>query len=361
MLIIVASVGIIALVILLLIRFTPEPPIGDVEYAGETLSKARTSMAGTYSKKLFSEARADFDSAMLNWQKENEKFIFFRDYNKVKSFALLSANKAKQATENSITNSYTLKIQLKDKIDTLRETEASIERLFGRYPLPAGIRTRLSKGKLLLTEGELAYSKGQYLLANRKITDAEYLLAEVYENETSELKSYFERYPTWRRWTKSAINESRENNDYSIIIDKFSKKCYLYLNGEKKYEFEAELGRNWVGDKRRMGDKATPEGMYKIMKKCQGRETSYYKALSLDYPNSEDKEKFKSLISKGTIPAYSKIGCGIEIHGGGGKGVDWTEGCIALKDSEIDLIFNLVNVGTPVTIVGSMKSLNEIL
>jgi murein L,D-transpeptidase YafK len=135
----------------------------------------------------------------------------------------------------------------------------------------------------------------------------------------------------------------------------------LYLDGVKKYDFEAELGRNWVGDKKRMGDKATPEGVYKIVKKYQGRETAYYKALSLDYPNPDDKARFQSLISNGSIPAFSKIGSGIEIHGGGGKGVDWTEGCIALKDSEIDVIFNLVDPGTSVTIVGSTKSLDEIL
>jgi hypothetical protein len=51
----------------------------------------------------------------------------------------------------------------------------------------------------------------------------------------------------------------------------------------------------------------------------------------------------------------------IEIHGGGGKGVDWTEGCIALTNSEIDLVFSIAKVGTPVTIVGSIKDISQIL
>jgi lipoprotein-anchoring transpeptidase ErfK/SrfK len=72
-------------------------------------------------------------------------------------------------------------------------------------------------------------------------------------------------------------------------------------------------------------------------------------------------ERFKADISKGTLPVSSKIGGGIEIHGGGGKGVDWTEGCIALTNSEIEIIFNLAKVGTPVTIVGSMKNIGEFL
>jgi hypothetical protein len=361
MLIIIASAGFIALIILLLVRFTPQPPIGEVEYARETLSEAGANMAGTYSRKLYSEAEADFDSAMLNWHRENEKFIFFRNYDKVKSFAQISAKRAKQASVNSMTNSTTLKISLKDKIDSLNETEGYIDKLFGRYPFPAEIRSRISKGKLLLKETELAYSKGQYLPANRKIADAEYLLTGVYENATAELKNYFKSYPVWKRWMQAAINDSRKKNCYAIIVDKFSRKCYVYFGGIKKYEFDAELGRNWVGDKRRMGDKATPEGMYKIVKKYQGRETAFHKALSLDYPNSEDRERFKAEISKGTLPASSKIGGGIEIHGGGGRGVDWTEGCIALTNSEIDVIFNLAKVGTPVTIIGSMKDIGEIL
>lgn len=359
--IIIASLGFITLIILLLVRFTPQPPVGEMEYARETLSNAGTNKAGTYSKKLYSEAKANFDSAMVNWQRENEKFIFFRNYDKVKFYALISAKKGKQATESSITNSNTLKVKLKDKIDSVNETERYINELFGRYPLPSEIRSRISKGKLLLKEAELAYSKGLYLPANRKIADAEYLLTGVYENAAEGLKNYFKSYPTWKRWFQSAINESRKNNTYSIVVDKFSRKCLVYLDGIKKYEFDAELGRNWVGNKKRMGDKATPEGMYKIVYKYQGRETEYHKALSLDYPNSEDRERFKTEISRGNIPAYSKIGGGIEIHGGGGRGVDWTEGCIALTNSEIDILFNLVKVGTPVTIVGSIKDIGEIL
>jgi L,D-peptidoglycan transpeptidase YkuD (ErfK/YbiS/YcfS/YnhG family) len=359
--IIIASSGFIALIILFLVWFTPLPPIGEVKIAMKSLSKARTDKAGTYSKKLYSEAKADLDSAMVNWHRENEKFLFSRDYKKVKSYAQTSARKAKQAAENSISNSSILENRLKEKIDSLNETERSIDKLFGRYPLPEDLRTRISNGRLLLKEGELDYNKGQYLPANSKIAEAEYLLTGVYENTTAELKNYFKSYPAWKRLTQAAINDSKKNNSYAILVDKFSRKCYVYFSGIKKYEFDAELGRNWVGDKRRMGDKATPEGNYKIVNKFQGKETEYHKALSLDYPNKDDRDRFKAEISKGTLPASSKIGGGIEIHGGGGKGVDWTEGCIALTDSEIDIIFNLAKVGTQVTIVGSMKDIREIL
>jgi hypothetical protein len=351
----------IPLVILLLIRFTPQPPIGEMEYAREILSKAGTSKADTYSKKLFTEAKICYDSAMVNWQNENKRFIYFRHYDKVAMFAELSAKKANQAADNSTSSTSNLKIKLKQKIDSLNDLITKIDELFTTYPLTAEIRNRISKGKLLLKEAEIVYAKGQYLQANRKITDSEYLLTASYEYASANLKNYFKSYSVWRKWADKTLNESKKTRDYSIIIDKFSRKCLIYLNGAKKYEFEAELGKNWVGDKRLRGDMATPEGMYKITKKFEGSKTKYYKALLLDYPNDEDKEKFKSEIENGSLPASAKIGDLIEIHGNGGKGIDWTEGCIALTDKEMDIIFKITKVGTPVTIIGSMVDLKDVV
>ena len=54
-----------------------------MEHAREILSKAGKNKAETYSKKLYNEARVYYDSAMVNWQRENNRFIYFRDYDKV--------------------------------------------------------------------------------------------------------------------------------------------------------------------------------------------------------------------------------------------------------------------------------------
>jgi len=351
----------IPIIILLLIRFTPQPPIGEMDYAREILSKAETNKADTYSKKLFTLARIYYDSAMINWQKENKRFIYLRDYDKVAMFAELSSKKASQADENSISSTTNLIIKVKQKINSLKNLVAVINQLFTTYPLSSEIRNRISEGKMLLEEADIAYKKGQYLQANRKMTDSEYLLTASYDNATTNLKNYFKSYPVWKNWADKTINESKKNRDYSIIIDKFSRKCFVYLNGAKKYEFEAELGKNWVGDKRVKGDQTTPEGMYKITKKYERNKTKYYKALLLDYPNDEDMVKFKSEIAHGSLPASAKIGGLIEIHGNGGKGIDWTEGCIALTDQEMDTVFRIAKTGTPVTIVGSMIELENIV
>ena len=81
----------------MLVRFIPQPPEEKVTYARIALSEATSNKADTYSKKLYREAKALYDSAMINWQEENKRFIYFRNYEKVAGFAELSARKAEQA------------------------------------------------------------------------------------------------------------------------------------------------------------------------------------------------------------------------------------------------------------------------
>jgi hypothetical protein len=360
-LILTAVAVLISLTVILLIKLTPHPPIDQMDMARESLSKAVKSKADTYSRKLYNEARINYDSAMVNWERQNNRFIFFRNYDRVEMFAKNSAEKAAQAKENSISSSSTLKVKISHKIDTLEKLVKEIDKLFTTYPLPAETRNRISSGKLLLKEADVSFEKGEFLQANRKITDSEYLLVSSYESASENLRNYFKSFSIWQNLVEKAIRDSKRNGSYSIIIDKFSRKFLVYYNGTLKWEFDAELGKNWVGDKRMKGDNATPEGTYRITKKFDSRSTKYYKALLLDYPNAEDLVKFKSEKSKGSIPAWAKIGGLIEIHGNGGKGIDWTEGCIALTDKEMDSVFKIAAVGTPVTIVGSTVDLATIM
>lgn len=351
----------ISAVVMLMIQFIPEAPVSEMEHARACLASASRNKADTYSSKLYNEAKSSYDSAMANWQRENTKFIYFRDYEKVRIYAVQAAEKASKADESSISNTSSLKKKIAQKIDSLNNLVSEINRLFTTYPLESETRNRISKGKMLLEEAKVSYNKGHYLQSNRNITDSEYLLTTSFQSASEDLRTYFKLFPSWKKWMEKTIADSKRSGEYSIIIDKFSHKLTIYQKGVVKYEFDAEFGKNWVGDKRVRGDHATPEGMYKITKKFDRGRTKYYKALLLDYPNAEDIEKFKSEIARGTLPGTARIGGLIEIHGNGGKGIDWTEGCIALTDKEMDLLYKVTKVGTPVTIIGSASELSVVL
>ncbi len=114
--------------------------------------------------------------------------------------------------------------------------------------------------------------------------------------------------------------------------------------------YRVSLGREPVGPKRREGDDRTPEGVYRIDYRM--RDSAYHLALHISYPNEADRRRARR---HGVSP-----GGNIMIHGIGGavKKVgdlhplfDWTNGCIAVTDREIEEIWRLTPVGTVVNIL----------
>ncbi len=123
--------------------------------------------------------------------------------------------------------------------------------------------------------------------------------------------------------------------------------------------FKAEFGPNWLGTKMHKGDGATPEGVYLVVHKKERRKTIYHKALLLNYPNEDDKIRFAKNKKSGKILPGTEIGGLIEIHGEGGKGFDWTNGCVALNNHDMDYLFRSVTDNTPVVIVGSVEPIEK--
>jgi murein L,D-transpeptidase YafK len=135
----------------------------------------------------------------------------------------------------------------------------------------------------------------------------------------------------------------------SIVILKKDHVMELLSGGRVIRTYKVALGQGGLAPKEREGDARTPEGRYIIDAKYE--HSAYYKALHVSYPNPEDRRRAARL---GVAP-----GGAIMIHGlPNGKGwigarhrlYDWTLGCIALTDEEIDEVWRLVPVGTPVEI-----------
>jgi lipoprotein-anchoring transpeptidase ErfK/SrfK len=351
----------VALMGFLIFYPVPKPPVGEMGNARSAISNASKKNAAIYSETLFIEAKSSYDSAMLCWIRENEKHRYSRNFSKVSELASQASKKALEASIDAESNTTNLNIKIREKINELRKTDEDLNQRFSKYPMSTEMRNNISKGEILLAEAEMEWSNREYVQAQEKLDEVEKLLVPTYEYADANLRSYFRSYPLWKKWADSTIAESRTNQDYSIIVDKFSRKVYVYYNGELQLTYSAELGKNWVGDKKVRGDKATPEGMYEITKKYEGDSTSYYKALQINYPNDEDTALFEAALEKGSLPRSAKIGGMIQIHGDGGKGADWTAGCIAVTNREMDTLFKISRIGTPVTIVGSLRDLRHAL
>ena len=134
-----------------------------------------------------------------------------------------------------------------------------------------------------------------------------------------------------------------------IIVEKSKSRMYVYSNGILLKTYKISLGKNTKGAKEFEGDNKTPEGLYIINDKNPN--SKFHKNLGISYPNEIDIENAKKI--------GKKPGGQIKIHGLNNKYswigrlhllINWTAGCIAVTNKEIDELYNAVPIGTQIEI-----------
>lgn len=135
----------------------------------------------------------------------------------------------------------------------------------------------------------------------------------------------------------------------SIVVEKRLRRLTLYRDGQPVKQYGIALGRNPAGRKVQMGDFKTPEGTYFI----EGRNTQsqFYRSLRISYPDMLDQLRAKSLglIAGGDIMIHG-LPPGREQIGAAHRTSDWTEGCIAVTNEELDEIWRAIPDGAPIQI-----------
>ncbi|MAZ69465.1 MAG: murein L,D-transpeptidase YafK [Porticoccus sp.] len=135
----------------------------------------------------------------------------------------------------------------------------------------------------------------------------------------------------------------------SVLVDKSERKLYLLREGIKYREYSIALGPRPRGHKLHAGDERTPEGRYILDFKTE--KSDFYKAIHISYPNEQDIKRASDI---GAAPGGS-----IMIHGMPNNTTlppelvqmfNWTDGCIAVTDQDMDEIWSAIKPGTPIDI-----------
>lgn len=161
-------------------------------------------------------------------------------------------------------------------------------------------------------------------------------------------------------------------NEYQLLISKKNKELVVEKEGEVIKKYHIATGKGGKGTKRKQGDSKTPQGVYRISKFKESSRFHFF--IQLDYPNLVDawygyknkvidSKEFKRIATayknREIPPQDTKLGGFIGIHGLGEENekklaihqdINWTEGCIALTNAEINDLRKFVDVGTPVII-----------
>ena len=134
-----------------------------------------------------------------------------------------------------------------------------------------------------------------------------------------------------------------------IVIIKSQHQMVLQSHGKVLKSYKVSLGRNPVGPKTRQGDLRTPEGVYMIDGRYPNNE--YHMALHISYPNTADRARASKLrVAPGGDILIHGLPAAKNSPEKADPSTDWTKGCVAVRDHEIEEIYQMVPDGTVVEI-----------
>lgn len=149
--------------------------------------------------------------------------------------------------------------------------------------------------------------------------------------------------------------DTMDKKQVQLVVDKTNYSLKVLYKKRAIRMYRVTFGPQPKQNKCMEGDRCTPEGNFTITN--LNPRSMYNKFMLISYPDDNDWVRFNQLKKEGKIPASAKIGGAIGIHGiwqGGDQlidlGVGWTDGCVALKNRDVDDLYRLVGIGTKVTI-----------
>ncbi len=299
-------------------------------------------------------ARAALDAALLDYSRQEHRLFVLRDFRPVKAALAVAQERAASAERAGNERLAEARAEAEAAVDEALALEAHALALVAATSLPPAQRARMLHARLMAREAEGLLRAGEPAAARERALASEDELRRSVGPALAAAERYRsqEQLATWRRWVEETRRASRASGEPAILVFKEKNVLVLLAKGVPVRRYDAEIGANALGVKRSQGDRATPEGRYRIVKKKDRGQSIYHRALLLDYPNDQDRRRFAAAKRRGEIPKGAAIGGLIEIHGDGGRGQNWTEGCVALANPDMDDLFARVPVGTRVTIVG---------
>ena len=329
-----------------------DPPFYDKLRTQSALRDARRADAGRWDPDSMREAEAAMKAAAAAYRLEEVKFFPFQDFRGTRSALAIAMTRIEHALAQG--NRRRLEAQ-QAADDALAAAERDVSRsddVAETMHLGPYNRTLLQKGKIALAEARSMRERGDFLECAVRARESGEEARTVSGNAVEAAARYADAslVARWKRMVDETAAWSRTTGGTAIVVLKENHRVDLYDDGRVVRSYAADMGYRSVNDKLRSGDAATPEGRYRVTAKKPG--STYYKALALNYPNDDDRAEFERLRRLGRIPRGASLGGLIEIHGEGGRGKDWTKGCVAVANGDMDDLFRRSGVGTPVTIVG---------
>jgi L,D-transpeptidase-like protein len=331
------------------------PPVAELARARTRLEQARRDGIARYAPEEMTEAEKAVREAEREIALQSARAPFRRDYRvaatfleRARFYLLHARNEARERRERA---ERAASEQIRDLVDSLARARDVRRLLTPKDPqvnrLLVGADVDLELAQKNLQERDFTEALAAAESGNRRVHQVEQILLSSMVRFTTHPD-----LPSWRKWVDDAMGWSRAQRGAAFVVDKLRRRLTIYQAGRPDKVYSVDLGLGGMERKLRSGDDATPEGFYHVQEIRGPGQTQYHRAFLLDYPNAIDRKRFDAARRAGEIPRGADPGGLIEIHGEGGRDKDWTRGCVALTNAEMDELVKLVRVGTPVAIVG---------
>lgn len=335
----------------------PVPP--EVEKAKAQENDLWRAGAPIYAAAEYARYVDSLRSAREKLIRQNARLPWFRDYEEVRADYIVILAQGESLIKNVQAEKRSQSQDSSQRLLRVEERMGKIKALTLMMNEHAPVRENLARAEVAFREAQLLIRNEKYNELAPKLDTLDKHVRQAEEALSSILARYADdaQVARWRKLAQETIAESRRRGTTAVLVNKLARTLTLIKKGKEVAVYEIGLGTYGLSDKICAGDGATPEGRYRIVKK--NAQSRYYKALLLDYPNEYDKRQFALAKKQGSIPARASIGGLIEIHGGGKDSL--TNGCVGVENSVMDRIFPEISVGTVVTIIGSLESVDKVL
>ena len=264
-------------------------PIVSVAEAERAHQRALEAEAPLYSSEQYRNYQTVLESAYDLLAEQQRRWVF-RRYGAAETLLKQARSMADAAAAEAAAERDKRRVEVETEVRAFEEALELIRE--GRL---AQARRSLSKAEISLATAKAQWEAGDYNAASRTLTaEAEAIrllsdLREAYVKRNTDPNLISQ----WNKAVKATISNSAKTGDHALIVNKYRQTLSLYRAGRHVADYVADLGANPFTEKRLRGDRATPEGRYRIVKKLGAGQSAYYKALVINYPNDKDLESYR--------------------------------------------------------------------
>ena len=330
-------------------------PWREQRLAERMVQRARVSAGARYHPREVEESYRLYWRARRIHAIQDSKPSILKDFDFARSLYAEAFRKGRDAWRDGTATRERLLAQAQSALEGAEILTRFARETYKKAQMGTVLVPAIAQAEITCSEARGYFKMGEYGKAIEKAKASTKKAEAALDSIGGVLEKFYDpaRLRHWRALLAGAVDYSRSTGRVVLVTVKDQRILRVYRHGRIVKTYDIELGKNPLEPKLRSGDRATPEGRYIVTSKKSGYRTKYYLALLINYPNEEDKARFAAAKRAGHISSRSLIGGLIEIHGEGGKGGDWTEGCVAMTNADMKEVFNQVEVGTPVIIIGS--------